>query len=250
MLDAAPIAVDASAAPADAALVPLTLAIPTGQVGVQILDLQYGGVASPGLPAMRADGKQIAAIAVADDGGRGYLALSLRIIDADTAAVVKEWVLADPDQTTAAEADTDSGVTAAVAGAVRAQVAEANAALAAETWRALAPVVPKEPETDSTVPLTITVGAVGFTYVQGRLTVVGPGTKPLERRYDQLTGQDLPNRKRKPKENDAESCRDLREYLQSVAIDDASQRALITFGFTSGHNCGAPGPVFGTLALP
>src|SRR5262245_8207224 len=92
-VDAAP-AVDAMEV--DAGPPPLTPAVPAGKIGVQILDLEYGGMNAPGLPAIRDDGSQYAVVALADDGGRGYLDLTLRLLDGKTGKVAKEWVLADP----------------------------------------------------------------------------------------------------------------------------------------------------------
>src|SRR5688572_16645152 len=74
------VAVDAAPEVTDAMPPPLTPPPPGGR-GVQVFDLQYGGFDQPGLPAIKDDGSELAATAVADDGGRGYLDLRFLVID-------------------------------------------------------------------------------------------------------------------------------------------------------------------------
>src|SRR5262245_11264380 len=102
-IDAAPVApIAIDAAGIDAAPPPMTP--PPGARGVQILDLTYGGHSEPGLPAIRDDGSELAATAVADDGGRGYLNLRFLVLDGATGKVKTTIVLADADETSDAEA--------------------------------------------------------------------------------------------------------------------------------------------------
>ena len=133
------VAVDAAVASIDAGPPPLTP--PAGARGVQILDLQYAGFEAPGLPAIRADGSQVAAIVRADDGGRGYLDLRFVLLDGATGKVAKTIRLADPDESSEAESKDDAAgnldAENALFAKVRTRVADANAVVATGTWRSL-----------------------------------------------------------------------------------------------------------------
>jgi hypothetical protein len=235
-------AVDAAAAVApteviDAAPPPLTPAIPAGKIGIQINDLEYGGFQSPGLPAIKSDGSQFIAVVVADDGGRGYLDLQLRLIDATNAKVVKDWVLADPDKTSGSQDSEEENPTPAVLEAAKSAVAEANTMLGAGEWRSLAPVVSDRKANDGGEgPTVVNVGDLTFTYDKGKLTVGKQGVKPIVKTYQQLTGEPPP--KVGPKDADDECDASGGEWLKSVSVDATSKRALIEFDFDSGHNCG------------
>jgi hypothetical protein len=237
----APPAIDAAVGVADAAPPALTPAVPAGKVGVQILDLEYAGIATPGLPAISTDGKQFAVAIVGDDGGRGFLDLRLRTIDATTAKMVKEWRLADPDKTNG-DGSAD-GPAPAVLDAAKAAVAEANTALAATEWRSLTPVT-LPPDTDKDAATTLTAGDTKFTYDDGKLTIAKDGAKPIVKTYQEVTGEKPPT-----VSGDGDDCKSATVYLSSVAVDPPSKHALVGFGFVTGHNCGGA-PVYGVVALP
>lgn len=237
---------DAAAEVIDAPPPPLTPAVPAGKVGIQINDLEYGGYSAPGLPAIKADGSQFAVVSLADDGGRGFLDLTLRLLDGTTGKPVKEWQLADPDKT---NGDNGDGATPAVLDAAKAAVAEANAMLAGAEWRSLT-VVELPVDADKQAATAITAGDLTFTYDAEKVTVTSKaGGKPIVKTYQQVTGQKAPAGA-KPTDEDESPCTGASEYLRSVAVDATSKRALLAFDFVTGHNCGDDGQVYGVIALP
>lgn len=238
-----PVAVDVSlpdAAPMDAEE-PLTPAVPDGKLGVQVRGLTYEGYEAKGLPAIRADGALIVALAEGDDGGRGYLDLTAHVLDGAGAAV-KRVRLTDPNQVELAD-DPDRTNPAAEA-ATRAAVAELNATLSDGTWRTLVGVTAPSSFEDEPGPLT--AGDLAFSLdVRRSVLTIKRGAATVG--THKLTGvYKVP---RPARADDA--CGDEQPYLHAVYPDAASGKALIAIGFAAGgHNCGAAGPAFAVVPLP
>lgn len=242
-VDAAP-AIDAT--DVDALPPPLTPAIPDGKIGLQIIGLPYDGAEATGLPAIRDDGSQIAVRTIADDGGRGYLDLHLKLLDR-TGKVTKDHVLADADEITrAGEASEQEELPAAFLDATRAKVAEANA-LFATGWHPMKTARRNPDDASAEGPVTITVEGHAFTYDQGKLTVKPPAGAPIVKTFAQLTG--IKSLKKGSKAAD-EYCGADQEFLAGASVDVASKTAVAEFGFLSGHNCGNDGEAYGVIALP
>ncbi len=218
-------AVAVAVAVPDAGEAPLSPAIPAGKLGVQVIDLQYGGFEQPGLPAIRDDGSAIVVTSAGDDGGRGYLDLELLVLDGTTGAVTKTHVLADPNETSAAD-DQDPAKLDAIA---RTRIAEANATFATGTWRTMVA------DPDLTFALDQAKGNV--TIARGGKTIATASVAKL-----------LP--KAKPPAGD-EGCGSEDARLAGAYVDAASKRALIEIGYSAGgHNCGAAGPAYAVVAIP
>jgi hypothetical protein len=243
--DAPPPPIDAAAAAPDAdgeALgdAPLTPPVPAGKVGIQVAGVEYEGHEAKLLPAIRGDGAQIAAASVGDDGGRGYLDLSLRIVDVKTGKVVEDRRLVDPEETMTAQRD-DGTFDPAVLAAVKARVAAANALFATGDWRALQ-THDAEP-TDSEAP--ISAAGIEWTLASG-LHLVGKrgGKVVFDRTYMQLTGKKQPRGV-----DDDDMCPDI-IVLSAIHVDEPTGTALVGFGRQPGHNCGAPGDDLAVITLP
>ena len=248
-LDAAAVAVVVDAAPevSDAIPPPLTPPPPGGR-GVQIFDLQYGGFAQPGLPAIKEDGSEVLVTAVADDGGRGYLDLRLLVIDGSTGKVKKTFVLADPDLTTDAITKDDAAgnfdAEEAQLATIKAELDKVNALVAAGAWRTLATT--ERADTGPPQPNeTITVGDLAFSYDLGNRRLV------LERDHQHLATHELgpliPRTKRKPDD----PCPGDLPYLGAVHVDAATKKVVVELAaWPQGHNCGGDGPIFTVIPLP
>lgn len=247
VIDAAPAGpIDAAGPVAAAAPSPLTP--PVGARGVQIRDLQYGGFAAPGLPAIKADGSEVVTTAVADDGGRGYLDLHFLVLDGADGHVRNDVRLANPDETSEAEtADDQAGnldVETALFARVRDRVAQANAWLAAGTYRDLATVA-RADEGPPQPSEAIVVGDLTFTYDLGarRLTVTRGGQA--------VATHDLSKRVPKPSTRSDSPCPGDLAYLHALHVDAPSKKVVVELGaYAQGHNCGSNGPIFTIVPLP
>ena len=218
-------AVAVPVAVADAGDAPLSPAIPAGKLGVQVIDLQYGGFVQPGLPAIRDDGSAIVVTSAGDDGGRGYLDLELLVLDGATGAVTKTHVLADPDETSAAD-EQDPAKLDAIA---RTRIAEANATFATGTWRTMV--------ADPELTFALDQAKGNVTIARGGKTIATASVAKL-----------LP--KAKPPAGD-EGCGSEDARLAGAYVDAASKRALIEIGYSAGgHNCGAAGSAYAVVAIP
>ncbi len=165
-IDAAPRPIDGALPTVDAPPPPLTP--PPGARGIQIIDLQYGGFAQPGLPAIKDDGSEIVATSVADDGGRGYLDLTVILLDGATGRPRTTLSLADANETSATEEASDAagnfGPEDALAVKVRERVAQANAWVTTGTWRTLTGTL-RDPESGPPAPKeSLVAGDLTFTY--------------------------------------------------------------------------------------
>lgn len=237
------VAVDAGAPAPDAAdtdAAPLTPPIPSGKVGIQVLGLEYEGHEAKMLPAIRADGAQIAAMWVGDDGGRGYLDLKLQIVDVKTGKIVDDRRLVDPEETTATQGD-DGSFDPKVLEAVKQRVADANALFAAATWRSMVSHAgdPGDPE----APIV----AAGINWsLDDKRHLIGTraGQTVFDRKYTQMTGK-LGPRDHVPDE----MCPEI-ITLSAIHVDEPSSQALVAFGRQPGHNCGAPGDDLAVITLP
>ncbi|MEZ4399974.1 MAG: hypothetical protein R3B06_08145 [Kofleriaceae bacterium] len=223
---------------------PITPAV-TGR-GVQLIDLEYGGFTAIGLPAMRDDGGQLAVVAQADDGGRGYLDLTARILDGATGAVIRELRLADADATSAAITDDDEHpdgtAVAALERRAAATVAELNQ-LVAGPWHPL--VATRRPPADPAPREVIAVDDLTFTFVVAdrQLVVERAGNVVAV----QATGTPAPA---PPAHGDA-PCAGDQPTLAAIYRDVATGRALVQFDYQAGgHNCGAGPSTFVVVALP
>lgn len=233
-IDGAP-AADAPDEPPD-----LTPAVPDGRPGVQIKGLEYEGHEARMLPAIREDGARFAALAVGDDGGRGYLDLRLQLVDARTGKLIEDRVLADPEETTRALGEGDA-IAPELLATVRTRVAEANALLAGSTWRGLDSVEgdPVDPEA------SIKAAGLDWTLTDDLHLVARRGTKVvLDRTYAQLTGKPRPSAG-----GDDDMCPEI-IALEAIHVDAPTRTALVSLGRVPGHNCGAPGADLAVVALP
>jgi hypothetical protein len=225
---------------------PLTPAV--GERGVQLRDLQYGGFAAPGLPAIREDGSELAALALADDGGRGYLELRFLVLDGATGKVKKTIELADAGATAEAEAKDDEAGNFAAEEAlyaqVRERVAEANALVAGAGWRTL--VTTTREDSGPPQPLeSIAVGDLELRYdgARRKLSLLRSGQVVSTHDVSKLVGKASP-RADTPCPGDV-------AYLAAVHVDLPSKKALIELGaWPQGHNCGSAGPTYAVVALP
>lgn len=244
--DAAPVVVDAAAVVGDAAAAapepgPLTPPVPAGKVGIQVLGLEYEGHEAKMLPAIRADGSQIAALWVGDDGGRGYLDLKLQIVDTKTSKVIDDRRLVDPEETTAGQNE-DGAFDPALLEKVKTRVADANAILGAGEWRALESHLAEPGDPDA----PIVAAGINWT-LDTKYHLVGTraGRKVFDRTYTALT------KKQPPRDHvvDDEMCPVI-ITLAAIHVDAPSGQALVAFGRQPGHNCGAPGDDLAVIALP
>lgn len=241
------VAVDAAGPSVDAGPPPLTP--PAGARGVQIVDLQYAGFEAPGLPAIRDDGSQVAAIVRADDGGRGYLDLRFVLLDGATGKVAKTIRLADPNESSAAESKDDEAgnldAEEALFAKVRTRVADANAVVATGTWRSL---VTTERADDNAPPgpsEALTVGDLTFTYDLGgrKLSVARAGR--------QVAAHDLTRLVPKAGPDTDTPCPGDLGYLRALHVDAATKKVLVEIGaWPQGHNCGGNGPIYTVIPLP
>lgn len=238
--------IDAAAAAIDAGDAPLTPAV--GERGVQIRDLQYGGFAAPGLPAIREDGSELAAVAQADDGGRGYLALRFVVLDGATGKVKTTIALADASETADAEhKDDEAGNFAAeeaLFAQVRERVAKANALVGGAGWRTLVTTARE----DSGPPQPIESIAIGDLQVRydgarRKLDLLRNGQVAAMHDVAKLVGKASP-RADTPCPGDV-------AYLEAVHVDLPTKKALVELGaWPQGHNCGSAGPTYTVVALP
>lgn len=233
----------ASLAPtADAAPGPTTPPLGAATVGVQVLGLEYEGYEARGLPAIRADGAQIAVVSVGDDGGRGFLDLRFQVLDTASGKLVEDRVLVDPDETNQAlSAAGDAIVDEALQDVVRQRVAGANAFLAAASWRPLTASLADPGDHDAPV----VAGGVAWS-LDDRLRLIGRrgGKQVFERGYAQLTGKRAPA----PAADD-DMCPEL-VVLDGLHLDESTGKLLVSFGRESGHNCGAAGADLAVIDLP
>lgn len=240
---AAPPAVDAS--DEDAPPPPLTPAIPAGKIGVQVVDLTYGGVETPGLPAIKGDGSVIAAASLADDGGRGYLDLTLRTLDTRTGAVTATMVLADPEKTSDAEQKEPSELPK-VEEAAKAAVAEANQLFAAGDWRTLTGTVPLQVSDSAEYSDEITFGDLVYKLdvKKQTLTISRAGKSVATHKLGKLFTVPRPA-------GDEDMCSGDGPFLRAIYTDAAAAKVLVEIGFVAGgHNCGAQGSVYTVVPLP
>ncbi len=248
-----PVAIDAAAAPPavdaaeeDAPPPPLTPAIPDGKIGVQILDLTYGGVETPGLPAIKGDGSLIAAASFADDGGRGYLDLVLYTLDTRTGAVTARTVLADPDKTSDSEQKEPSDLPRVEAEA-KAAVAKANEQFASGDWRKMPGSDPLQVSDSQEYTDEITVGDLLYKLDMKKqtLTISKAGKKLATHKLTRL--YKVP----KADAGDEDMCGDDSPFLRAIYTDAAAAKVLVEIGFVAGgHNCGASGSVYTVVPLP
>lgn len=230
----------------DAGPGPLTPAV--GARGVQIVDLQYGGYAQPGLPAIKDDGSEVLVTALLDDGGRGYLDLYFRVLDGATGHVEHDLHLADASETSAAEtADDKAGnfdLETALATKVRERVAQANARIAGGSYRSLVTVMRAELGLPSPTESLVT-GDLTFTYDLGhrRLTVTRAG-KPV-------ASHDLRAELPTARPPAGSPCPGDLPYLRALHVDPPSKKVVVELGaFAQGHNCGSNGPTYVIVPLP
>ncbi len=243
-----PSAADAGAPSVDAAPVPstpppLTPAIAPGKVGLQVIDVTYGGFVAQGLPAIKGDGSQVAVVAVADDGGRGFLDLEARLLDA-TGKVVQTVRVADPDK--ADPEEPAPGVPPAADAATAAAVAQVNGWFATGDWRALPGSEPVPPSDDLDPDAAVTYGDLTYRLdVRKQVVTISRGgakvaSHKLTRVYPVPGKPDL----------DA-PCNDEQPYLSAVHVDATAAKVVLTIGFVAGgHNCGARGAVHAIVPLP
>lgn len=234
-LDAAPPPPDAPDVEGD-----LTPGVPAGKPGVQVKGLEYEGHEAKLLPAIRDDGRQFAAVVIGDDGGRGYLDLRLRVLDAATGKLVEDRVLADPEETSKAQ-DEDGTIAPALLATVRSRVADANTLLGQATWRPLESF--DADPADAEQPIV----AAGIEWYLGDgLHLLGKrhGKIVFDKTYQQLTGKAHPKAG-----GDDDMCPDV-IALDALHLDAKTGTALVAFGRQPGHNCGAPGADLAVIALP
>jgi hypothetical protein len=136
-------------------------------LGLQIVDLEYGGYQAHGLPAIRGDGAEVLALSAADDGGRGYLTMSALVLDGKTGKVRERIPLVDANETwDAMRADEDAGGSVkadALARRVRAGVAALGARLATGSWRPLVSYPATSFNPDGEPPPFVTIADATFT---------------------------------------------------------------------------------------
>jgi hypothetical protein len=239
---------DASAAPPvddDAPPPPLTPAIPTGKIGVQIVDLTYGGVETPGLPAIKGDGSVIAAASFADDGGRGYMDAILRTLDTRTGAVTATMVLADPDKTSDAEQKEPSDLPR-VEEEAKAAVTKANELFAAGDWRTMAGSEPLQVSDSAEYSDEITLGDLRYKLDVKKqlLTISRAGKTVASHKVTKLYA--LPKTA-----GDDDMCGGDAPFLRAIYTDPTAAKVLVEVGFVAGgHNCGAAGSVYTVVPLP
>jgi hypothetical protein len=247
VLDAAARPVDAAPPVIDAGPPPLTPPPPGGR-GVQIVDLEYGGFAQPGLPAIKADGSAIAVTSVADDGGRGYLDLRFVVLDGATGKALTTIQLVEPEETSAAIATDDAAgnldAEEALYATVRERVAKANAMLAEGTWRPLETV--ERADSGPPRPMeTITAGDVAFTYdlAARRLSVARAGLAAPPHELAKLVPR--------PKTGTDVTCPGDLYFLGAVHLDPPGSKAVVELTpYAQGHNCGGGGAIFTVVPLP
>ncbi len=233
-------------APGVDATAPLTPAV--GALGIQIKDLQYGGFAQPGLPAIKADGSEVVATALADDGGRGYLDLRFLVLDGETGHVKNDVHLADASETSAAETGDDQAGTfdleTALAAKVRDRVAQANAWLGAGTYGALVTVGRADVGPPAPVESLVS-GDLTFTYDLGRRRLV------INRAGTPVATHDLGRELPKPSPHADEHCPGDLPYLRALHLDAPSKKVVVELGaWAQGHNCGSNGPTYVIVPLP
>jgi hypothetical protein len=248
--------IDAAVAPLDAAVPtvdapPPPLTPPPGARGIQLIDLQYGGFVQPGLPAMKDDGSEIVATSVGDDGGRGYLDLSVVVLDGATGRVRNRVQLADPNETSDTEQAADTAgsldVENALFAKVRDRVKQANSWVTTGAWRTLAGPARSGDAGPPEAKESLTAGDLTFTYDLARQVL------SLTRADKQVASHRLltlmPELARSGKRG-AECPGDL-DYLRAVYPDVTSKRVLVEIGMWSqGHNCGARGQRYVVIPLP
>lgn len=240
--DAGPPAVDA--APVPSTPPPLTPAIAPGKVGLQVIDVTYGGFVAQGLPAIKGDGSQVAVVAVADDGGRGFLDLEARLLDA-TGKVVQTVRVADPDKADPEE-PTPGAPPSPADLATQAAVAEVNGWFATGAWRALPGSEPVPPSDDLDADAAVTYRDLTYRLEVRKqiVTISRGGAKLASHKLTRV--YPVPG-----KPNADAPCNDEQPYLSAVHVDDATARAVLTIGFVAGgHNCGARGAVHAIVPLP
>lgn len=243
---AAPVDAAVAALPIDGPPEPLTPA--PGERGVQLVDLTYGGFHAPGLPAIREDGSEVAALVAPDDGGRGYLNLRMLVLDGATGAVKRTLPLAGAQETSDAEQKDDAAGNFAeedaLAAKVRQRVADANAMFAGARWRTLESI--ERPDADPPGPSeSLVVGDVTFTYDLGqrRLTVTRGGK--------QVAAHDLSKLVPRPSTRTDTPCPGDLGYLEALHVDAATRKVLVEIGaYSQGHNCGSDGSVYTVIPLP
>ena len=237
---------DAAVAPTDAGDGALTPPPPGGR-GVQIIDVQYGGFRQPGLPAIKDDGSELVATAVADDGGRGYLHLDVVVLDGATGAVRATIGLADPDESNEAINRDDAAgnfeAEEAQLARVRARLDELHARLATGTWRTLA--TSERADTGPPQPSeSIAVGDLTFTYELGqrRLTVARGGATVATHELGKVLAR--------PRAR-SEHCPGDLPYLGALHVDAPTRKVLVELAaWPQGHNCEGDGPTFTVVPLP
>ncbi|MBK9034508.1 MAG: hypothetical protein IPL61_25120 [Myxococcales bacterium] len=253
--DAAGAPIDAGAPDVDAGLDagPAMLTPAPGARGVQINDLEYGGFAQPGLPAIKDDGSEVVATTVADDGGRGYLDLAVVVVDGATGRVRTRLRLVDPDETSAAIAadDTagDQAATAALAAQVQTRVAAANALVATGTWRTLTGARRADDAGEPADPEALTVGDLTVTYALAgqTLTIARAGATVATHPLRALA----PDLARPAPGAPDDACPGDLVYLAGAYPDPPSKRLVLELGRAAqGHNCGAAGQVYAVVPLP
>lgn len=226
------------AAPPAAITPPLAL----GVRGVQVIDLEYGGYTSYGLPAIRADGSALVVLSTASDGDRGYLGLTALVLDGTTGAVTRTLPLTTPDTTAAAiGADDDrpgAGQLATAEAATAAAVAELNALVAAD-WRPLVSTR-RDPGAGPPAPReAITAGPLTFTFVARDRTLV------VNRAGDLVATHTF------PPVPIADPCTVGATFLAAVHTDAPTRRAVIQLDHAAlGDGCiGAPS-IYAVIPLP
>ena len=246
------VVVDAGSPPIDAVAIdagplPLTPAVPAGKVGLQVIDLEYGGIVASGLPAIKGDGSAVVALSSADDGGRGYLDLEVLFLDG-TNAVTKKLRIADPDVTSADEVDPDSAKTAtrtAVDAAAIAKVAELNAELAVGDWRPLQGTAPLQRSDSMDYTNEIPLGDLTYKLDVGKRVLT------LARAGKVVATHKLGTIYKVAKGGGDEMCGGDQPFLTAVFSDAVAGKAVIQIAFIpGGHNCGSGGDVYAVVPLP
>ena len=236
---------DAAAAPTAAALTP---PLAPGVLGLQIVDLEYGGYQAHGLPAIRGDGAEVLALSVADDGGRGWLTMSALVLDGKTGKVRERIPLVDANETwDAMRADEDAGGSVkadALARRVRAGVAALGARLATGSWRPLVSYPATSFNPDGEPPPFVTIADTTFTLEPRAYRVVerrGPSSRGKATATHRIARVFSPPPPRDPDQH----CAGDHATLAAIHVDAATGLRLVEIGFFDpGHNCGASGPVF------
>ncbi|MEZ4403566.1 MAG: hypothetical protein R3B06_26315 [Kofleriaceae bacterium] len=247
-----PVVVDAAPPPppvdAPAEAPPVTPPLAAGAIGVQVTDLTLPTATLAGLPAIKRDGSQVVVASLAEDSGRGYLDLTVQVLDG-AGALVKQFPLADPEATAAAEpadAAAPSAAWTSLEDQTRAKVKEVNDLLATGDWEPLA-ASPTLAAPDDDAPQSVELAGVTYQLdaLKQKLTlrrgtkVVGTHALTKVYKVPAKAGSDNPD-----------GCGPEQPYLSAVYASEAAGKAVIAIGFApGGHNCGASGAVYAVVPV-